>query len=542
MKKIPRLLPLWLALLFGLAGCGEEPAPPAAPAPEVSATAPVNGDTLVEASLADAANLIPALASDSASFGVIGRVYDGLVKQDKDLNLVPALAEAWDFSKDQRTLTFKLRQGVLWHDGQPFTARDALFTYELMVDPRTPTAYANSFQQIENAEVLDDHTFRVTYRRPLAKALSAWSFPIMPAHLMEGQDLISSPLARRPIGTGPYKMEKWEAGQRVTLMANDDYFEGRPHIDRVVIKVIPDLNAQMLELQAGHIDTMRLTPDQYEEKNEDHDFKAAHNMFRYPDFSYGYLGFNLERPLFQDQRVRQALAYAIDQEELVEGVLLGLGRVANGPFKPDMWANNQNVVPYPYAPDKARALLAEAGWAEEGGLLVRDGQPFSFTIATNQGNKIREQVGAIIQARLKEIGIEVKIQVIEWAAFLKEYLDRHNFDAVIMGWTIPTDPDMFDIWHSSKNQPGELNFISYKNEEVDRLVDEARFILDQAERKKLYDRVQEILHEEAPYIFLYVPDALPAVTGRFIGPEVGPGGLGHNFNQWFVPLAEQKYK
>jgi peptide/nickel transport system substrate-binding protein len=541
MKKTLRLLPLCLGLLFGLAGCQGEPAPP--PARTDAAVTPVNGDTLVEASLGEASNLIPALASDTASFDVINRVYDGLVKLDKDLNLVPALAESWEFSEDQRTLTFKLRQDVRWHDGRPFTARDALFTYELMVDPGTPTAYANSFQQIETAEAVDDHTFRVTYRRPLAKALSTWSFSIMPAHLLEGPgDLAASPLARRPIGTGPYKMEKWEAGQRLTLAANDDYFEGRPHIDRVVIKVIPDLNAQMLELQAGHIDTMNLTPDQYEEKSEADDFKAACNVFRYPAFSYGYLGFNLERPLFRDKRVRQALAYAIDKEEIVEGVLLGLGRVANGPFKPDMWANNQDVAPYPYDPDKARALLAEAGWTEKGGLLVKDGRPFSFTIATNQGNKVREQVGAVIQARLKEIGIEVKIQVIEWAAFLKEYLDKHNFDAVVMGWTIPTDPDMFDVWHSSKNRPGELNFISFKNGEVDRLVDEARFILDQAGRKKLYDRVQEILHEEAPYVFLYVPDSLPAVARRFLGPEVGPGGLGHNFNEWFVPLGEQKYK
>jgi peptide/nickel transport system substrate-binding protein len=546
MKKNLRLWPLCLILLFGLAGCGEEPAPtaPGAPAavPAPAPQEPVNGDTLVEATIGEATNLIPALASDSASFSVIDRVYDGLVKLDKNLELVPALAESWEFSEDLRTLTFKLRQGVHWHDGQPFTARDALFTYELMVDPGTPTAYANSFQQIETAEAVDDRTFRVTYRRPLAKALSTWSFSIMPAHLLEGRDLITSPLARRPIGTGPYKMEKWEAGQRITLVANDDYFKGRPHIDRVVIKVIPDLNAQMLELLAGHIDTMGLTPDQYEERSEAAAFKAAYNVFRYPAFSYGYLGFNMKRPLFQDQRVRQALAHAIDKEEIVEGVLLGLGRVANGPFKHDMWANNLDIVPYPYDPAKARALLAEAGWALKDGLLVKDGQPFRFTIVTNQGNKIREQVGAIIQARLKEIGVEVRIQVIEWAAFLKEYLDRHNFDAVVMGWTIPTDPDMFDIWHSSKNQPGELNFISYKNEEVDRLVDEARFILDRDERKKFYDRVQEILHEEAPYVFLYVPDALPVVARRFRGPEVGPGGLGHNFNQWFVPQAEQKYK
>ncbi|MDR3038261.1 MAG: peptide-binding protein [Candidatus Adiutrix sp.] len=547
MSKTIRLLPPALSLLIWLAACQEAPEkeiPAAGPAPPAIVSGPVAGDALVEASLGEASNLIPALASDTASFEVIERVYDGLVKLDKDLALAPALAESWEFSEDRKTLTFKLRPGVRWHDGAPFTAADALFTYELMVDPNTPTAYANSFQQIEKAEAVDDLTFRVTYKRPLAKALSSWSFAIMPAHLLKSRPLETSSLARRPIGTGPYKLETWEAGQRVILTANDDYFEGRPHLDRVIIKIIPDLNAQMMELLAGHIDTMGLTPDQYEEKSAAADFKAAYNVFRYPAFSYGYLGFNLEKPLFQDKRVRRALAYAIDKKEIVDGVLLGLGRVANGPFKPDMWANNRNVEPYPFDQARARALLAEAGWADTDGdgLLDKAGRPFRFTIVTNQGNKIREQAATIIQARLREIGVEVDIRVIEWAAFLKEYLDRHNFDALVMGWTIPTDPDMYDIWHSSKNRAGELNFISYKNEEVDRLVDEARFILDQAERKKAYDRVQEILHDDAPYVFLYVPDSLPTVSRRFVGPEVGPGGLGHNFNQWYVPLADQNYR
>ena len=547
-RPLPTLA-LALALAAWPAACQEapdqpSPAPAAIPAAPAEDPGPVNGDALVEAALGEATNLIPALASDNASFAVIDRVYDGLVKLDRDLSLAPALAESWEFSEDRRTLTFKLRPGVRWHDGAPFTAADALFTYELMIDPATPTAYADAFQQIEKAEAVDDLTFRVTYRRPLAKALGSWTFAIMPAHLLKGRPLENSPLARRPVGTGPYKLESWEAGQRVILAANDDYFEGRPRLDRVIIRIIPDLNAQMMELLAGQVDTMSLTPDQYEEKSAAADFTSVYQVFRYPAFSYGYLGFNLERPLFQDRRVRQALAYAIDKREIVDGVLLGLGRAANGPFKPDMWANNRRVEPYPFDQGKARSLLAEAGWADTDGdgLLDKDGRPFRFTIATNQGNKVREQTAALIQARLKEIGVEAQIRVIEWAAFLKEYLDRHNFDAIVMGWTIPTDPDMFDIWHSSKNQPGELNFISYKNEEVDRLVDEARFILDQDERKKSYDRVQEILREDAPYVFLYVPDALPAVARRFVGPEVGPGGLGHNFNQWYVPLADQKYK
>ncbi len=549
MNKLTRMSLISLTCAVLVVSCQNAPEisspPPGTTLPaEEMVTGPVDGDAIVEATISEALNLIPALASDSASFEIIGQIYDGLVKYDKDLNIVPALAESWEISEDKRTLTFHLRKDVRWHDETPFTAQDPLFTYEIMTAPKTPTAYANNFQQIEKAEAVDDYTFRVTYQRPLAKALSTWNFAIMPAHLLRGENLDTSLLARQPIGTGPYKMEKWEPGQRMILTANDTYFNGRPHLNRIIIRLIPDLNAQIMELLAGNIDTMSLTPNQYEDKRSDPTLTEKYNLFRYPAFSYSYLGFNLKRPLFQDPKVRRAIAYAINKEEIVEGILLGLGSVANGPFKPDMWINNKNVKPYPFDPVKAKVLLTEAGWVDtdHDGILDKDGQKFQFTIITNQGNKTREQVATLIQSSLKEVGIEVRIHIIEWAAFLKEYLDKHNFDAVVMGWTIPIEPAMYDVWHSSKNKPGELNFINYKNEEVDRLIDEARFILDTDEQKKYYDRVQEILYDEVPYVFLYVPDVLPIYSKRFTGPEVGPGGIGHNFNQWYVPLEQQKYK
>jgi peptide/nickel transport system substrate-binding protein len=346
------------------------------------------------------------------------------------------------------------------------------------------------------------------------------------------------------VGTGPYKLEKWESGQRLTLTANDDYFGGRPHIDRYVFRIIPDLNAQMMELMSGNIDSMGLTPDQYEEKAADQNFVSNYTVFRYQAFAYSYLGFNLKDPRFQDKRVRQAIAYAIDKQEIIDGVLLGMGRPANGPFKSDMWENNQNVKPYPYDPQKARELLAEAGWTDSDGdgLLDKNGQPFQFTIMTNQGNKLREQTGLIIQGRLAEIGIKVNLRIVEWAAFLKEYLEKQNFEAIVMGWTIPVATDLYDVWHSSKTKPGELNFISYGNEEVDRLIDEGRFTLDQAVRKKAFDRIQEIFYDDAPCVFLYVPDTLPAISSRIVGPEVAPAGVGKNFRDWYVPLDKQRYK
>ena len=543
------VLALTLSLGLFLSGCGEEKTAesPAAETPKSSSSAPalpVNGDALVFGSLGEPTNLIPALANDSAASEINDRVFNGLLKIDKDLNIVPSLAERLEISEDGLTFTFHLRKDVRWHDGKPYTSKDAMFTYEIMIDPKTATSYAEPFKQVKKAEAPDLYTFRVTYEKPQARAMVSWCFDQMPAHLLEGQNLESSPLARQPVGTGPYKFEKWESGQRLILTANEDYFEGRPHLNKLIMKIIPDLNAQMLELSSGGLDMMQMTPDQYDEKLGDKNFKNKFNMFRYPAFSYTYLGFNFKSPLFQDKKVRQAIAYAIDKDEIIDGVLLGLGTVANGPFKPDSWTCNKNVKPYPYDVARAKALLAEAGWADSNGdgILDKDGKPFQFTIMTNQGNKVREQTGLIIQARLAEVGIKVNLRVIEWAAFLKEYLDKHNFEAVIMAWTVPVEPDLYDVWHSSKTREGELNYISYKNEEVDKLIDDGRFTLDREKRKMAYDRIQEIFYEEVPYVFLYVPDALPVISSRIIGPEVHPAGIGKNLPQWHVPLDRQVYK
>ena len=512
------------------------------PAPQTDA-GPAYGDAYVSGTIGDASNLIPVLASDTSSTEITSLVYNGLVKVGKNVDIVGDLAESWEVSEDNRTITFHLRKGVKWHDGEPFTAKDCLFTYQVMIDPKTPTAYAEQFKQVEKAEIVDDHTFRVTYKRPFARALITWGMEIVPAHLLEGKDITTSPLARHPVGTGPYIFKEWETGQQITLDANPDYFEGRPYISRVITRVIPDTATMFLELKSGGIDTMSLTPDQYTYETDTDEFKANFQKYKYLSFGYTYLGFNLLDPKFKDKRVRQAIAYAINTEEIIQGVLLGLGQPANGPYKPGHWAHNPDVKPYPYDPAKAREMLAEAGWQDSDGdgLIDKEGQPFKFTILTNQGNTQREQTAVIIQQRLKDVGIGVEVRIVEWAAFIKEFIDKKKFEALVMGWTIPIDPDLYNVWHSSKTAEGELNFISYKNEEVDRLIDEGRFTLDVEKRKEAYYRIQEILHDEVPYVFLYVPEALPIVASRFKGIEPAPAGIGYNFVKWYVPQSLQKY-
>lgn len=504
---------------------------------------PEYGDTFIEASIGDASILLPVLASDSASSDINGLLYNGLVRYDK--NLVPEgeLAESWEISADNLTITFHLRKGVKWHDGAPFTSADVKFNYELYVDPKTPTAYAESFKQVTRVETPDPYTFVAHYEKPYAPALISWGMSVHPKHLLAGQEVTKSSLARKPIGTGPYKLADWQAGEKIVLEANPDYFEGQPYIKRVVYRIIPDISTQFLELQTGSLDFMGLAPLQFDRQTDTPAFRRLYNKFRYLNFGYTYLGYNLNRPLFQDKKVRQALAYAINKEELIEGVLLGYGAVATGPYKPDTWVHNADVPRYDYSPEKARELFQAAGWTDSDGdgVLDKNGRKFAFTIVTNQGNDLRSKTGEIIQRRFKDVGVEVKLRVIEWATFLKEFINPGNFDATILGWTGGPEPDQFNIWHSSKIGPRQLNFIGFKNAEVDQLLEEGRRVFPPQQRKAYYDRFQEILAEEQPYTFLYIPEALPAVSKRFRRVEPAPAGIRYNFTQWFVPAAEQKY-
>ena len=533
-----------LIFMVFLSACGGDTDSNQPASLEVSdSTTPAYGDILVEGSIGDASNLIPILSSDSTSHSISAQVFNGLVKYDRDLNIVGDLAESWDISDNGLVITFHLRKGVMWHDGQPFTADDVLYTYRVTVDPKTPTAYAGDFLKVTKAEVLDDYTFRVTYDRPFAPALASWGAAILPQHLLKGKDIMQSPLTRHPVGTGPYMFKEWVTGQKIALVSNPNYFEGRPHIDGYIMRIIPDTATMFLELRARGIDQMGLTPLQYTRQTENNLFRKNYNKYRYLSFGYTYLGYNLANPFFRDTRVRQAFSYAINKQEFIEGILLGLGKVATGPFKPGTWAYNPNVKRYPYNPEKARKLLAEAGWQDTDGdgIVDKDGIPFIFEIITNQGNEVRAKCAEITQRRLADIGVKAKIRVIEWAAFINDFINKRRFDATILGWTITLDPDLYDVWHSSKTKEGELNFISYKNEEVDELLEKGRNTFDQEERKQCYFRIQEILAEEQPYTFLYVPDSLPIISARFRGVDPAPIGIGYNFIKWYVPKGEQRY-
>jgi peptide/nickel transport system substrate-binding protein len=501
---------------------------------------PSTGDTYVDASIGDASFLNPILATDSASGDIVGLVYNGLLKYDKNLRLIGSLAESWEVKDGGLRIVFHLRKGVRWHDGEPFTSKDVEFTYEKLVDPGVRTPYGADFALIKKLKTPDPQTVEVLYKEPFAPALESWTMGIIPEHVFRNGDFNGHPANRHPIGTGPFKFLEWKTDEKIVLVENPDDFEGRPCLDRYIYRIIPDEAVQFLELRQQGIDSMTLTPDQY---NAYPEFFERYNKFRYPAFMYTYLGFNLRKGLFKDRRVRLAIAHAMNKEEIIKGVLLGFGRAATGPYPPSSWAFDPTVKDVPYDPAAAKALLAEAGWKPgKDGWLERDGRPFEFTLMTNQGNKLRELTGQIVQSRLAQVGIHVKFKVLEWSSFIHDYIDKKDFDAVILGWTLGRDPDQYTIWHSDQIGEGQYNFVSYSNPEVDHLLEAGRRTYDLKTREKIYHKIHRLIADDLPYVFLYYPEALPVTHKRIKGPEVAPAGIGWNFQYWNVPKNLQRYK
>jgi peptide/nickel transport system substrate-binding protein len=262
------------------------------------------------------------------------------------------------------------------------------------------------------------------------------------------------------------------------------------------------------------------------------------NLYKELGNSYTYLGFNLKRKPFDDVRVRKAFNYAIDKQEIIDGVLLGLGEPVSSPYKPGTRWSNPKLSPYPYDPEKAKSLLAEAGYSDHDGdgIVDKNGQPLSFEILTNQ-NKEREMTAVLIQRRLKEIGVDVSIRVVEWATFISRFIKTGDFSAVVLGWGLGQEPDQFNIWHSSQQEPGQFNFIGYKNPQVDHLLESGRLELDPDKRMKIYHQFAEILYQDSPIVYLFAGYGLPAIHKRVKGIDnpAPPAGIGHNSYEWYIP-------
>lgn len=501
-----------------------------------------NGGTLIDAMTGEPSGLIAMIAGESAASAIAGNIFNSLLKYDKNLDLTGELAKSWDISDDQKTITFHLKPDLKWADGKPLTSQDVLFTWQKVTDEKTRTPYGSDFKLVTKAEAPDANTFRVTYAAPYAPALDTWAgLHILPEHLLKDQDINTTAFARNPVGSHYYKLSTWKNGQYLKLTRNLNATQGQAKIDSLLSRIIPDKAAQFLELSADNIDSMGLNPIQFARI-----FPARpelnKNIALYKELgnSYTYLGFNLKRKPFDDIRVRQAINYAINKQEIIEGVLLGLGEPVASPYKPGTRWSNPKLKPYPYDPKKAIILLKEAGYEDHDGdgILDKDGKPFTFEILTNQ-NKEREMTGVLVQRRLKDIGIDANIRVLEWASFLGRFIKPKEFDVVILGWSLSLDPDQYSIWHSSQQAPGQFNFISYANPRVDQLLEAGRLELNPDKRVKIYHEFARILQEDSPIVYLSAGYGLSAIHKRVrgISNPAPPAGIGYNTYEWYIPKA-----
>lgn len=505
---------------------------------------PVEGDWLIYHIGAEPGTLNPIVATDAYESVINGgNIYETLIERDNaTLELKPLLAESWEISEDKLTYTFKIRQGVKWHDGAPFTSADIVFSYKTIMDPKVDAPQLRSYyQEIRDVEAIDDYTVKFTYARPYFLALEfCGGMPIVPKHIFEKGDFNTNPAGRKPVGTGPFKFVKWTTGREVVLEKNPDYWGEKPHLNRIVFRIITDSSVALQVLKRQELDVASLTPIQWEKQTNSPDFQKHFDKFSYFTPNYSYIGWNSKRPFFADKRVRTALTHLVNRELILDKVMYGLGAIVTNPFYINSPEYDKSIEPIPYDPAAARKLLEEAGWVDHDndGIRDKDGVKFSFEFLIPGGSETGEKIATILKEELDGIGIDMTIRKTEWAVFTTR-LNERNFDAVTLAWSMGIESDPYQIWSSTQAEAGS-NFIGFKNAETDKLIEEARKEFDRDKRIELYRQFSEIIHEEQPYTFLFCRKATVAVNKRFENVTVYP--LGIEPTEWYVPLPLQKYK
>ena len=551
------LLCLTLLLAIGLlAGCGGGSESPGVPTPTASAGAeaepgePVDGDWLVSSLPAEMEHLNPYTVTDGYAMGILGFIFEALLVRDNaTLELKPMLAESYEIAEDKKTYTFRLKEGLNFSDGMPLTVEDVKFSFDKLKDPATVAPGLQSYYgDVESCTIVDERTVRFVCTKPYFKHLSVvGGFPVLPRHIYAEGDFNRHPNNRQPVGSGMYAFERWDSGQQVVLTRNENYWGKKPHLDKVVFKFISNTDAAFQELARHGIDIMEpasLQPELWVTRAAKPEFEAEFDKFTANSPGYGYIGWNNRRTKFSDKRVRQAMTLLIDRETLLRELRYNLGVVVNGPFFIEDPEYNHDIQPLPFDPERATQLLDEAGWVDTNGDGIRDkdGEEFEFELMFGSGLPFYEKMSTLCQEEMGAAGISMKIRPLEFASLLQNVYE-HNFDAMMMAWGGVPEPDPYQAWHSSQDVYRGSNHVGFRNEEADRILEEARLVFDRQERAKLYHRFSEILHEEQPYTFMFGGKIKIAIDKRFrnvkLYPYVDP--LNVDPTELWVPNAFQRY-
>ena len=535
---------LTTALCALLAGCGAEGG---AVQDGGELGEPTAGGTAVFGVTADFQGFNPVTNTYSLGFDVANNMlFTPLIQYDEELNVEPSLAERWELA--DTSVTFFLRDDVFWHDGEPVTAEDVKFTFDLAKDPETASLLGSAYlSQVQSATVIDPHTIRFDFVAPHAQALEDFWWAPLPQHLLEGVDpaaLAQHPFAREPVGSGPFRFVSWEPNQRVIFAANPEYPQGLggpPNLERVVFRVIPEATTMMTELVSGSADAIGYTllPDQAAQIAA----QEGLELESFPSREFYYVAWNQQRPMFQDPRVRQALTMAINRPQIIEALLQGYGQPAHGFIPP--WSPLYTEQPsLPYDPAAAERLLAEAGWTDRDGdgvLENAQGHPFRFTLLTNTGNALRQDIATIMQEQLREIGVAAELRTVEFQTLLQQFKAR-EYDAVISAWILDNfkvDPTpLFSCEEARKI--GSANRTGYCNPEADRLAEQGLRTTDAAEARRLWAEYSRTLQQDQPLTFLFWSEDLGGVGPRLQNVEMDVRSKLVNVADWWIPAGRQR--
>jgi peptide/nickel transport system substrate-binding protein len=502
---------------------------------QLAAQAPKYGGQLIAAVNTDPLELIPAFQPEDVSQATCNNLFNKLVKFDQYFNICPDLATDWTISKDGLTYTFHLVKNATWHDGKPFTSEDVKFTYDY---EKQYGAVAPRFKDIESIETPDKYTVVIKQKKINAAFMVylAWGYTqIMPKHLYDGTDWKTNPQNQRPIGTGPFKFQEWVKGDHVTLVANENYFKGRPYLDKLIIKVIPDPQTALMAFEAGEIDalTMYRAPD-----FKDVPKLAARKdvtIIKWPYYTYWCLAFKMDHPIFGKMTVRQAIAHAIDRDTIVKTCFYGVPTPAPNadPLSPTLaWAWNPDAKNYEFNPAKAEKMLDDAGYPKG-----KDGVRFKATLDYQPYLPGDEDMWLMVKAMLHDIGVEVTLIKHDSASYREKVWNRNNLEMAWVGGGTGPDPSILRQRLGSE-MFNNGNIGCYNNSKVDKLFDLALGTADQNERAKYYKEIGAIAAEELPRYPIYNIMMVEAWKGEFQGRE--PVGLffAHLGNIWWTKGSE----
>lgn len=450
-------------------------------------------------------------------------LFAGLTAHDENNRVVPALAESWRFDEDNLTYIFNLRENLTFHDGQPLTSADVKFTLQAILDEKNHSEIVSNYKDIEEIRCPDEKTVEIQLSRFNAAFPDYMSVGILPAHLLEGEELSTCSFNQNPVGAGPYQLKSWDRGQSITMEGFDDYWSGAPSIETVVFKIVPDADARVMQLLAGDIDMAQITAKTAEEIEE----KGTYNVYRMDTADYRAIAYNFGgcRLFRENPQLANILSYGIDRQAILDGVLLGEGEIAYSPLQKGAY-NNEQIHPFTYDPDKVVKLLFADGWVkDEDGYFAKNGTQLAFTISAMSDDPVRVEMAKMCAEQFQKLGVNAKAEA-------KPSLDWENQDCCIIGWGSPFDPD--DHTYKVFTTGAGDNYTGYTNPQIDDLLRKARNTDDEAARRSLYAEFQQEMTEAMPYTFIAYVDATYAVKKeiRGITPDkvLGHHGVGVFWN------------